>query len=123
MGASLVGLALANAGPRLGRHHSARVALVRMALTAKDTDAEPLYFGGWRPIAHALGLGGTNESKRTAVSKLWLTLKDEGLIAPNKDSERGGRNGVWVLKVDAWDQSQPTLPVDIDRQAAKTVGP
>ena len=70
MGASLVAAATANVLPHLGRNHAARVALLVMANTAKDNDAEPWYQAGWWPIAQALGLSGSEATQRDRVTKI-----------------------------------------------------
>ena len=70
MGASLVAAATVNVLPHLGRNHAARVALLIMANTAKDTDAEPWYQAGWWPIAQALGLSGSDATQRDRVTKV-----------------------------------------------------
>jgi hypothetical protein len=70
MGASLVAAATVNVLPLLGRNHAARVALLVMANTAKDTDREPWYQAGWQPIAHALGLSGSDATQRDRVTKI-----------------------------------------------------
>ncbi|WP_406046574.1 hypothetical protein [Kribbella sp. NBC_00889] len=76
MGASLVAAATVNVLPHLGRNHAARVALLIMANTAKDNDAEPWYQAGWRPIASALGLSGSEATQRDRVTKVLGQLED-----------------------------------------------
>lgn len=104
MGAANVAAVLAVWGPRLGRNHAARVALVVMANTSLDNDKldkagqvirpRCIYFGGWSPIAWALGLAGTNEYQRQHVSRHLLALTKLGAIemirrpAPNEHNAR-----------------------------------
>jgi hypothetical protein len=80
MGASLVAAATLNVCPALGRNHAARVALLVMANTAKDTDPEPWYQAGWGPIARALGLSGSDNTQRDRVTKILGQLEDMRVI-------------------------------------------
>jgi hypothetical protein len=89
MGASLVAAAVINVCPSLGRNHASRVALLIMANTALDRDAEPWYGAGWKPIAAALGLGGSERTQRDRVTKVLGELEDLGVIRLAKASYPG----------------------------------
>ena len=52
MGASLIAEAIV-VGKDLS--HSAKLGLIRMALSAKDNDSNPAYWAGWEPLALTLG--------------------------------------------------------------------
>jgi len=51
-----------------------------MANTAMDQHKPPLYFGGWQPIAHALGITGTANSQRDRVTRVLHVLEDFSAI-------------------------------------------
>lgn len=120
MGASLVSAALVYVCPVLGRNHSARVAVVTMANMALDQDRPPLYFGGWQPIAHALGLNGTAESQRDRVTKVVRQLEDASAVRLY-DSRTADRPDTYELMLPSWPHL--TLVDDgenpVDRQGAR----
>ena len=80
MGANLVQYALTTVCPRLGRNHASRVALIVMCNTALDRAAVPEYFAGWRPIALALGLAGSERSQHERVRKILAELVEADAI-------------------------------------------
>lgn len=82
-------------GPSEPEHRSAKLCLAVMGITALDTDAVPLYFAGWRPIARALNLSGSDAVQRNSVSRLWRTLRQLGYIERKEDEP--GRKAVWIL--------------------------
>ncbi|MEJ7636038.1 hypothetical protein [Aeromicrobium sp.] len=89
------------------------MALTVMALTAKDTDDQPIYFAGWRPIARALGLAGSHDSQRTTVSRVWRELRLAGCISPASDIASSRTTSTWHLLVEKWPHmNQLVLPVD-----------
>jgi hypothetical protein len=91
MGASLVASALTVWGPKLGRYHAARVALLVMANTALDDDLEPAYWRGPEPIATALGLGGSPRTRDKRVSEALRPLLHVGAIARVSEPAQGRR--------------------------------
>lgn len=108
MGAANVAAVLAVWGPRLGSHHAARVALVVMANTSLDNDkcdkAEQVirpkcvYFGGWQPIASALGLVGTSQFQQQHVSRHLRVLTKEGAIEMVRRPAPGQRNAHYLIR-------------------------
>ena len=74
--------------------------LYRMAVTAQDKDtkeyAERHYFGGWKPLAMALGYqleddGPLPADAHRAVARALRELIDRGLIKPGEDNIKAGR--------------------------------
>jgi hypothetical protein len=126
MGASLVAAAVINVCPALGRNHASRVALLIMANTARDSDPEPWYQAGWRPIATALGLSGSEATQRDRVTKVLGQLEDMRVIrileakAPGRQVKYGLHLGRMRLvhSVDNHPQ-EDTHPVDNHASAAR----
>ena len=106
MGAQNVAALLTYVCPALGMHHRTRVALTVMALTALDDDRESrngrvtparLYFGGWQPIASALGLKGSPDSQRQAVSRALRVALDLGVISVERRPRKGQNTTAYRL--------------------------
>lgn len=119
MGASLVAAALINVCPGLGRNHASRVVLLTMANTCKDNDARPEYWAGWKPLARALGLSGSERTQHHRINKILGELTEAGvveLVCPPAP----GRNARYTLNL--WhlrlvhsvdnDHEDDTQPVD-----------
>ena len=127
MGASLVAAATVNVLPHLGRNHAARVALLIMANTAKDGDAEPWYQAGWKPIAEALGLSGTEATQRDRVTKVLGQLEDIHAIriiqakAPGRQVRYGLQFWRPLRLIHSVDNppNEDTGPVDNNSRAAR----
>ena len=68
-----------------------------MAVTARDDDDPPRYFGGWEPLAKALGYVEQDESARAFVRRVVGLLVKHGLIARHGAAARTGRNAEYVL--------------------------
>jgi hypothetical protein len=96
VGASLVSAALINVCPALGRNHASRVALLIMANAALDRDAQPVYWAGWKPIARALGLAGSERTQHHRVTKILGELADLGVVECVVPSAPG-RNARYAL--------------------------
>lgn len=124
MGAENVAWVLTRASPALGDHHRTKVALAVMALVALDHDTigpagDPLpartYFGGWRPIAHALGLKGTPETQAQAVSRALKVARDLGLVEVVTRAQKGRSTTVFRLVFEAiplaCDTQVPQVPL------------
>lgn len=109
MGSGLTAEAQTYVYPALGRHHASRVALGVMTLTAKDSDSAPQYFAGWRPIARALGLRGSDASCKSRVSHVLEPLAALGVIVADERQGRR-RTKVWRLERDHW----PTIATGRD---------
>lgn len=88
----MVGLALL---PRtdLGLSRGARLVLVGMAALAKDSDPEPVYFGGWHWLAGVLGYDVFTSAAHRAVARSIQELRDAKLIEPMNASGPGERVG------------------------------
>ena len=98
MGASLVAAALINVCPSLGRNHASRVALLTMANAALDRDAEPAYWAGWKPIARALGLSGSDRTQHHRVNKILGELAALGVVEL-VELPAPGRNARYALNL------------------------
>lgn len=98
MGASLIGAALMWVCPTLGRHHASRVALMVMCFPAQDGASRPVYYAGWRPIAQALGLAGSERTQVKRVSEILDHLVELGAIELVEPSAPG-RNAKYQLHV------------------------
>lgn len=102
--------------------HAARLVLVRMAVSAIDKDLEPRYWGGWEPLARALGrrpnIDGTWPSDaaelaaQRAVDRAVATLTKSGLIK-RLNTPRPGRQAEYLLQLD------PAEPVDNQASAQR----
>lgn len=92
---------------------NARIVFTRMCAMAKDDDAPPVYFGGWAPLATALGYSLALEDaqdptllerkKTTAQRRVRATLralKDLGLIVPATTNRPTGRRQHFALILD-----------------------
>ena len=111
MGASLVAAATINVCPALGRNHASRVALLIMANTAHDKDPEPAYWAGWKPIARALGLSGSDRTMNNRVNKILGELADLGVVELVEHSAPG-RNARYRLHL--WPARQLRLVHSVD---------
>ena len=96
--------------------HAAHRALVRMALVAKDSDPAPVYWGGWRTLAHGLGCDMPHDSDTSPeadrlrdnaqrkVARVVSHLVREGAIS--RDRRGGiGRQAEYVLHLRPVDKS------------------
>lgn len=71
---------------------TARLLLVRMAHTAKDTDEFPAYFGGWDTLALALGYDSpTSKAAEKAVGRSIAQLIEAGYISADGFAPGGNR--------------------------------
>lgn len=68
--------------------------LSAMALTAKDTDDIPAYYGGWDYLALCLGYDGLTGAAHTAVRRAVAELVTAGLIKPDGHAPSGNRRYV-----------------------------
>lgn len=61
-------------------------ALVVMAVTAKDTDADPVYFAGWGVLAIQMGYADDPEGRtaKRRVARAMADLVDRGLVKPGR---------------------------------------
>jgi hypothetical protein len=88
MGAHLCRLAFDYMPHELSR--GARVVLLRMCLTAKDSGEQPaLYFGGWRFLADGLGYTAYNDAARRNVGHAMRELTEQKLVVLVARSGRG----------------------------------
>lgn len=101
MGSQLARLALL---PRadLGLSHPARLVLARMALDARDHDAEPIYFGGWPVLAMAMGRDGYTLADKRSVARAVAELVEAKLITLKRGGAHG-RNATYALHLNPWD--------------------
>jgi hypothetical protein len=65
-----------------------RMVLSVMALNARDTDEHPLYWGGWRPLAEALGMDGTPSQLR-CIKRHVAELVRTGVLVRVGEAHRG----------------------------------
>lgn len=119
MGASLIGSSILLVWPNLGRHHASRSALTVMCFSAQDGASRPVYYGGWKPIATALGLSGSERTQLKRVSEILDHLMELGAIELIEPSAPG-RNAKYLLHVR---HELPNLrlvppPADVDDPAA-----
>ncbi|CAM3632502.1 hypothetical protein E4A47_09845 [Micrococcus flavus] len=85
-------------------------AAVRMALTARDDGAPPLYYGGWEDIAEALGYrtpGAEHESVRRQTQRVVTKLGRKGLITSSGQARPRVR-AEYALNVDPLHRFEPT---------------
>lgn len=76
----------------------ARLVLARMAVVAKDTDDQPVYFGGWPFLAPALGYPAYDNRAKQAVKRAVAELLTAGLIKSH-GAPGPGHNVVYVLRI------------------------
>jgi len=120
MGASLVAAATINVCPALGRNHASRVALLIMANTAHDKDPQPSYWAGWKPIARALGLSGSDRDQRHRVTKVLGPLADLGVVELVEHSAPG-RNARYRLHL--WPGAHLRLVHSVDNPPSEDTQP
>lgn len=99
MGVRNAKAAIAQWGPRLGRHHASRVALTVMAIKTRDSDVQPTYFAGFEPIAEALGATGEQRTRINVVNRALRPLIQRGAIEVLSASGNGRRT-TYALKLD-----------------------
>lgn len=93
--------------PRLGRRDdvAARV-LMAMAMTARDSDANPLYFGGSDALVMACGYDVQDESGQRAVRRALDRLKRLGYVERLAGTpQRWNRR--WILNIPGLDGLSP----------------
>lgn len=78
--------------------------LLRMALVALDQPDKrgrpaELYYGGWEPLADALGHTSLTPAAHTAVRKALKTLTDAGVVKPMNHARQGTRQ-TYRLRLD-----------------------
>ena len=87
--------------PNWNISHAAALILYRMAAAAHDKDTSEYsaryYFGGWKPLAAALGYqvdddGPLPAAAHRAVARAIRELTDQGLIKPADSNDRAGRH-------------------------------
>lgn len=101
MGAKLIGDAIALVFPNLGRNHASRTVLTVMCHTAIDDSPLPVYYAGWRPLAAALGLSGTDITKRKRVQEILDQLAQAEVIRKVGDGVKARSNDTYLLQVRA----------------------
>lgn len=74
------------------KHREAR-ALTYMALIALDADKPPVYFGGWKAVAEALGLDteGKRASSQEAFRQTIAQLTSAGAVVSSREARLGVR--------------------------------
>ena len=87
-------------GPHVGLRYGTKLVLIRMALTALDSDPEPAYWAGWQPLAQILDLVGTDETNRRRIRERIAELHDAGAVTRTKRGHNGS-NAVYRLWLDA----------------------
>ena len=120
MGGSLVAAATINVCPALGRNHASRVALLVMANTAQDRDPQPCYWAGWKPIARALGLSGSERTQHHRVNKILGELADLGVVEL-VELPAPGRNAKYALNV--WPSTRLRLVHSVDNHPQEDTQP
>lgn len=71
------------------RTHAARVVLLVMATTAKDSDTDPVYFAGDATLAAALGYSDpTSKTAQRAVNRAMTELESLGLVTTSDHHPR-----------------------------------
>lgn len=78
------------------------VVLGYMCLVALDKEngkGQPpgLYFGGWEPLAIALGYDGLNEAAKTKVKRAVRGIRDRGLVKPMVAHAKTGERQVYRI--------------------------
>ncbi len=84
-------------------------AAVRMALTARDDGAPPLYYGGWEDVATALGYwtpGAEHESVRRQTQRVVTKLGRKGVITSSGQARPRVR-AEYALNVDPLHRFEP----------------
>lgn len=99
MGAKLIGDAVVFVFPKLGRNHASRVALVIMCHPAIDDSPLPVYYAGWVPIAKALGLTGSDKTRRKRVQEILDQLEALQVIKKIGDGVKARSNDTYLLQV------------------------
>lgn len=97
MGRRLVAMALLPMA-NLDLSTRARLVLVGMANQAKDTDPEPVYFGGWAYLSGCLGYPEYGETARRQVAKGLAELRKKHLVMP-LDTPRPGKNVPYLIRL------------------------
>ena len=88
MGAGLAALAMA----RPGLSPTARLVLTRMALTAHDTDLEPVYWAGWEFLAtQGLGYRTYTPAAKLAVARATAELQAADCLKVRRSGRPGNR--------------------------------
>lgn len=81
------------------KHRPARL-LAFLAVRTLDADAPPVYFGGWRPAAAALGLDTSRERvAQEQLRRVVNELEDAGAVLRGRTA-RPGLNGEYALALD-----------------------
>lgn len=93
--AALLPLAELELSPR------ARLVLTRMCSAAKDADTPPIYFGGWGPLAEALGFATYTRSAHSAVARAVKELLECGVIK-SYGAPGPGHNVTYEIRLWLW---------------------
>jgi hypothetical protein len=82
----------------LGLTPRARLVLVAMAVLAHDQADPPVYFGGWRYLAGALGYAEYGAVPERAVARAIAELRKSGVIVALGDAQPG-RNVSYEIRL------------------------
>lgn len=98
-----------------------------VALDKENVKGQPagLYFGGWEPLALALGYDELNDAAKTKVKRAVKGIRDKGLIKPLVAHAKTGERQVYRIQVGTigGPKQTPNRGAEIDPQEGVRIRP